>query len=169
MERQNDRAYWKSKAAELLKKQRGILNVNLNRGYSGSECTPAVGGEDGIYIGVMSDDMSTITRDEGTNATMKRGGYDPTYNQMDQIRFKRPAMHKAIKDSILAVKATNEPVLSFLTEYTPLPEVYLLKMAPAGEGWIMWSMINVQKLASTTVTQWGPEVAEYLEENKLMK
>lgn len=169
MERQNDRAYWKSKAAELLKKQGGILSVNLNRDYSGSECTPAVGGEDGIYIGVMSADMSTITRDEGTNATMKRGGYDPTYNQMDQIRFKRPAMYKAINDSYVAVKATNEPVLSFLTEYTPMPEVYLLKMAPAGEGWIMWSMINVAKLASTTVTHWGPEVREFLEENKLMK
>jgi len=60
-------------------------------------------------------------------------------------------------------------VLSFLTEYAPLPEVYLLKMAPAGKGRIMWTMINVAKLASCTVTHWGPEVAEYLEENRLMR
>ena len=169
MERLNDRAYWKRKAGELLQKQRGILNVNLNREYSGSECTPAVGGEDGIYIGVMTDDLSVLHRDEGTNATMERGGYDPNYNQMDQLRFKRPAMYKAIKDSYVAVKATNEPVLSFLTEYTPIPEVYLLKMAPAGKGWIMWTMINVAKLCSTTVQHWGPEVAEFLEENQLMR
>ena len=169
MERQNDRAYWKTKAAKLLKKQRGILNVNLTRGYSGCECTPAVGGEDGIYIGVMSHDMSILNRDVGTDATMERAGYNSTYNQLDQLRFKRPAMYKAINDSILAVKATNEPVLSFLTEYTPMAEVYLLKMAPAGEGWIMWSMINVARLASTTVTHWGPEVTEYLEANSLMK
>ena len=97
MERHNDRAYWKSKAAELLKKQRGVLNVNLNRGYSGSECTPAVGGEDGIYIGV-SDDMNVITRDEVPTPRWS-SWFRPVYNQMDQIRFKRPAMYKAIKDS----------------------------------------------------------------------
>lgn len=169
MERQNDRAYWKSKAAELLKKQRGVLNVNLNRCYSGSDTTPAVGGADGIYMGIMSNDMTVLVRDEGTTATMAEAGYDPAYNQMDQLRFKRPAMYKAIKDSILAVQATNEPVLSFLTEYVPLPEVYLLKMAPAGKDRIMWTMINVARLASTTVHHWGPEVAEYLEENQLMK
>lgn len=169
MERQNDRAYWKSKAAELLKKQRGVLNVNLNRDYSGSDTTPAVGGEDGIYMGIITTDMGIIARDEGTVATLIEKGYNPAYNQLDQIRFKRPAMYKAIKDSILAVQATKEPVLSFLTEYTPLHEVFLLKMAPAGKDRIMWTMINVAKLSSTTVTHWGPEVAEYLEENKLMK
>jgi len=169
MERHNDRAYWKSKAAELLKKQRGVLNVNLNRDYSGSDTTPAVGGEDGIYIGVMTTDMGNVALDEGTVATMIKQGYNPEHNQIDQIRFKRPAMYKAIKDSIIAVQATNEPVLSFLTEYAPLPEVYLLKMAPAGKGRIMWTMINVAKLASCTVTHWGPEVAEYLEENRLMR
>ena len=169
MERHNDRAYWKSKAAELLKKHRGVLNVNLNRDYSGSDTTPAVGGEDGIYIGVMTTDMENFALDEGTVATMIKQGYNPEHNQMDQLRFKRPAMYKAIKDSIIAVQATNEPVLSFLTEYVPLPEVYLLKMAPAGKGRIMWTMINVAKLASCTVTHWGPEVAEYLEENRLMR
>jgi|DEB0MinimDraft_6_1074348.scaffolds.fasta_scaffold01044_9 hypothetical protein len=169
MERHNDRAYWKSKAADLLKKQRGVLNVNLNRDYSGSDTTPAVGGEDGIYIGVMTTDMGNVALDEGTVATMIKQGYNPEHNQIDQIRFKRPAMYKAIKDSIIAVQATNEPVLSFLTEYAPLPEVYLLKMAPAGKGRIMWTMINVAKLASCTVTHWGPEVAEYLEENRLMR
>jgi hypothetical protein len=30
-------------------------------------------------------------------------------------------------------------------------------------------MINVARLASTTVTHWGPEVAEYLEENALVR
>jgi len=169
MERRNDRAYWKAKAAELLKKQRGILNVNLNRNYSGSDTTPAVGGEDGIYMGIMTTDLGIVARDEGTTAAMIERGYDPDHNQMEQLRFKLPGMYKAIKDSVLAVQATNEPVLSFLTEYTPLPEIYLLKMAPAGKDRIMWTTINVAKLSSTTVTHWGPEVAEYLEENKLMR
>lgn len=169
MERQNDRAYWKSKAAALLKKQRGILNVNLNRNYSGSNTNPAVGGEDGIYMGIMTTELGIIARDTGTIAEMQKRGYDPSYNQMDQIRFNRPAMYKAINDSMIAVQATNEPVLSFITENAALPEVYLLKMAPAGEDRIMWTMINVAKLASCTVTHWGPEVAEYLEENILAR
>ena len=169
MERRNDRAYWMSKAAELLKKQRGVLNVNLTANYAGSETTPAVGGSDGIYMGFMSHDMRVLARDGGTTAAMSEAGYDTGFNQMDQIRFKRPAMYKAIKDSTIAVEATGEPVLSFITEYVPMPEVHLLKMAPIGKDRIMWTMINVAKLASTTVTHWGPEVAEYLEENKLMR
>lgn len=169
MDRQNDRAYWKAKAADLLKKQRGILNVNLNRNPTSTVPALAVGGEDGIYMGIMTTELGVVVRDAGTVATMVERGYDPNHNQMEQLRFKLPGMYKAIKDSALAVQATNEPVLSFLTEYTPLPEIYLLKMAPAGKNRIMWTTINCAKLASTTVTHWGPEVAEYLEENKLMR
>ena len=165
MGRQNDRAYWKSKAAQLLKKQRGILNVNLNREHSGCDTTPAVGGEDGIYMGIMTTDLGVVARDKGTVATMIHHGYDPDHNQMEQLRFKLPGMYKAIKDSVIAVQATNEPVLSFLTECTPLCEVYLFKMAPCGKDRIMWTAINVSKLASTAVTHWGPEVAEFLEQN----
>lgn len=168
MERQNDRAYWKHKAAELLKKQRGVLSVNLEPKDAGSDTTPAVGGADGIYVGIMTYDMKLLVKDEGTVATMKMLGYDPSSN-LSQIRFKRPAMYKAIKDSVVAVQATNEPVLSFLTDYTPLPEVHLLKMAPACNDTVIWTVVNVSKLASTTVKHWGPEVAEFLAENKLMK
>ena len=168
MDRSNDRAYWSSKAAGLLKKQRGILNVNLEKRYASSDTKPAVGGQDGIHIGIISMDGNPIVRDRGTYVEIARTGYNPDIGMLEQIRFKRPAMFKAISDGLIAIKATGEPVLSFVTETTPLQEAHLIEMAPVSAERVMWTIIDVTKLAATTASHWGPEVAEYLSNNKLM-
>ena len=164
--RRHDRAYWKSKAAKLLKSQRGSLRVNLEKREGGSTVAPAVGGADGIYMGVITNDLQVVERDIGTEATMIKAGLDPTSETpIDHLRFTRPLMYKTIRDSATAVAATGEPVLSFLTEYTPLPEIHLIKMSPTHDGHIMWVAINVMKLAAASVTHWGPQVEEFLQEN----
>lgn len=164
--RAHDRAYWKSKAAKLLKSQRGSLRVNLERKEGGSTSAPAVGGEDGIYMGIITNTLQQVERDIGTSAAMVKVGMDPTTeNPMDQLRFTRPLMYKTIRDSASAVAATGEPVLSFMTEYTPLPETHFIKMSPIEDGHIMWVAINVMRLSAVSVTHWGPQVEEFLQEN----
>lgn len=168
MDRSNDRAYWSNKAATLLKKQRGILNVNLEKQYASSDTKPAVGGQDGIYIGIIMKDGTPIARDRGTHAELTRSGYNPNVGMLEQLRFKRPAMFKAVSDGLIAIEATGEPVLSFVTETTPLQEAHLIKMAPVAADRVMWTIIDVKKLTATTASHWGPEVAEYLSRVKLM-
>jgi hypothetical protein len=165
--RRHDRAYWKDKAAKLLKSQRGVLNVNIGQGPAKSpEVMPVVGVTDGVYMGIMTRDFGTVYRDPGADQAMKKYGLDPDHAcPMEQLRFRRPAMYKAITDSSTAVLATGESVLNFLTEYTPLPEAYLLKMAPLDEDRVMWVSINVMMLASTSVTHWGAQVEEFLVQN----
>ena len=166
--RRHDRAYWKHKAAKLLKSRRVPLNVNIEKPSSVSEIPPLVGGADGVYMGIMTRDLKTVSRDPKVEQAMRKYGLDPdSESAMEHLRFRRPAMYKVIMDSSTAVLATGESALNFVTEYSPLPEAFLLKMTPVDENRLMWVSINVMMLASTSITHWGPQVEEFIVENSL--
>ena len=118
------------------------------------------GGDDGVFFGIMNYDLQVVERDAGCNAAMKEGGYDIERNAMEQMRFQRPAMYKAVSECVLAVAATKEPVMQFIVDDSVTQDVYLLKMAPIANDEVMWVCIDILKSSSAVLNNWQDEVAE---------
>lgn len=118
---------------------------------------PAITGTDGIFFGILDfHKMKSDHRDASTATEMKKHGFDPK-GGLEQIRFKRPVLAKAIKDTAIACQGSGEPAITFFTEHTPDARTTLIKMAPL-DGKLFWVAIDVGKVASTIGELYHEEV-----------
>lgn len=153
---------WLARAGKYLATKGSSYGKPEKRKRS-SDTMPAVGGDDGVFFGIINYDLEVIERDAGCNAAMAQGGYDTEQNCLDQMRFARPTMYKALKDCVLAVAATKEPVMQFVVDDAITQDVYLLKMAPIANDEVMWVCIDILKSSSAVLNNWQDEVAEVLD------
>jgi len=147
---------WIQRATSLYREAQG---KSYNPEYQNElkDPIPATAGMDGIFFGLLDfDSLANKTKDPSCNDEMRKHGFDPLQG-LEQVRFRRPVMYKAIKDCAIACKSTGEPTISFWTEHCPEPRTSLLKMAPMDNG-IGWVMIDVGRMASSISELYAEEV-----------
>lgn len=125
------------------------------------EPRPALTGMDGIFFGTLGPDLNSGQRDLSTANEMRKYGYDTVNGGIDQLRFRRPMLHKALKDCAIACSTSQEPVLTFFTERYPTTQATIIKMAPVGDQ-IGWVAIDVGSLSSTVYDLFTQEVHDAL-------
>ena len=122
---------------------------------------PALSGTDGIFFGTLGDNLNTGKRDLSTTNEMRKYGYDTENGGIEQLRFRRPQLHKALKDCAIACSTSQEPVLTFFTDRSPSLQATIIKMAPVGDA-IGWVAIDVGSLSSTVYDLFTQEVHDAL-------
>lgn len=150
---------WVQRATKLYRDSHGKSFDPEYHDAEPKEPIPAVSGMDGVFFGFLNPEtMKSEYRDNTCNEEMAKHGFDPEQG-LEQVRFKRPVLAKAIKDCAIACKATNEPTISFFTEHCPEARTTLLKMSPMAYG-IGWVAIDVGRMASTVYELYSEQVAE---------